>query len=175
MEEENEQVTVKQVAIKWGLILGIISIVLFLTIYFGGLMGESWAGWIGPIFTIAIIYLAHKEFKEMGNGYMSYGQGLGLGTLTATISGAISSIFVYVYIKFINQDYLVELIDITRAQMEEEDMGDDQVEMAMEMTEKFMTAEMMLVMGLVGAIFIGFIGSLIVSAITKNNDPSLEV
>ncbi len=175
MEEENEQATVKQVAIKWGLILGITSIVLFLSIYFGGLMGESWTGWFGPIISIIVMYLAHKEFKDQGNGFMSYGQGLGLGTLMSAISGVISSIFSYIYIKFINPEYLVELLDISRAQMEDSGQGEDQVEVAMEMTEKFMTAEITAGIGLLGAIFIGFIIALIVSAITKNNDPSLEV
>lgn len=175
MEEENEQVTVKQVAIKWGLILGIISIVLFLTMYFGGVIGESWAGWIGPVFAAIIMYLAHKEFKEQGNGFMSYGQGLGLGTLMVTISSLVSSTFTYIYVKFINTDYLQEIQDTMMAKFEEDGMSDDQIEATMGMMEKMSTPEMTLVFGLVGGVFIGFIVALIVSAITKNNDPSLEV
>ncbi len=175
MEEKNEQVTVMQVAVKWGLILGIISIVLFLAIYFGGLLGASWPSWIGAIFSAAIIFLAHKEFKDLGDGYMSYGKGLGIGTLTSAISGAVSSIFSYVYIKFINTDYTTELLDITRFKLEDEGQGDEQIDMAMEMMEKFMSPEIMFAMGLFMAIFFGFIISLIVSAVTKNNDPSLEV
>lgn len=175
MEEENEKVTVKEVAIKWGLILGIISIVLFLAIYFAGLMGESWPSWVSGLVMAAIIYLAHKEFKDQGDGYMSYGKGLGLGTLVSLVSGAISSIFTYVYIKFINVDYVTELLDITRFKMEDEGQSDDQIDMAMGFVEKMMTPEIMFGVGLVAAVFFGFIISLIVSAITKNNDPSLEV
>lgn len=175
MEEQNEKVTVKQVAIKWGLILGIISVVLFLTIYFGGLTGNSWAGWIGPIFTIVIMYLAHKEFKEQGDGYMNYGQGLGLGTLVATVSSAISSIFVYIYIKFINTEYTQEIQDIMRSKFEDDGMSDDQIDTAMGFMEKLSSPEISLIVGILGGIFIGFIIALIVSAITKNNDPSLEV
>ncbi len=175
MEDQNEQVTVMQVAIKWGLILGIVSIVLFLAFYFGGLMGDSWTGWINPIFIAIIMYLAHKEFKDQGNGFMSYGQGLGLGTLMSAVSGAVSSVFTYIYIKFINADYLVELLDMTREKMEEQGQGEDQIDTAMGMMEKFMSAEITAGMSLLGAIFIGFIIALVVSAITKNNDPSLEV
>ena len=175
MEEENEQVSVKDVAVKWGLILGIISIVLFLAIYFGGLLGASWPSWIGAVISAGIIYMAHKEFKELGDGYMSYGKGLGIGTFTSAISSAVSSIFTYVYVKFINTDYTTELLDITRYAMEDEGQGEDQIEMAMGMMEKFMSPEAMLGMGLVAGIFFGFIISLIVAAITKNNDPSLEL
>lgn len=175
MEEQNEKITVKQVAIKWGLIEGIISIVLFLAIYFGGMMGESWPGWIGALIGAGIIFMAHKEFKELGDGYMSYGKGLAIGTLTALISGVVSSIFTYVYVKFINVDYLTEYLDITRAKMEDQGQGDDQIDAAMGIVEKMMTPEIMFGMGLIAAVFFGFIISLIVSAITKNNDPSLEV
>ena len=175
MEEENEQISVKDVAVKWGLILGIISIVLFLAIYFGGLMGESWPSWISAVISAGIIYMAHKEFKEQGDGYMSYGKGLGIGTFTSAISAAVSSIFAYVYMKYINTDYTTELVDITRYQMENQGQSDEQIEMAMGMVEKFMTPEAMLGMGLVAGIFFGFIISLIISAISKNSDPSLEL
>ncbi len=77
--------------------------------------------------------------------------------------------------KFINLDYITEFLDITRFKMEEGGQGEDQIDMAMEMTEKFMTPEIMFGMGLFMAVLFGFIISLIVSAITKNNDPSLEV
>ena len=175
MEEQTEQITVKQVAIKWGLMLGIISIVLFLGIYFGGLLGESWPSWISALFSATIIFLAQKEFKDQGDGYMSYGQGLGIGTLTAVISSGVSSVFAYVYMKFINLDYTTELIDITRYGMEDQGQSDEQIEVAMGFVEKMMTPEIMFGMGLFMGIFFGFIISLIVSAITKNNNPSLEL
>ena len=175
MEEQNEQVTIKQVAIKWGLMLGIISIVLFLALYFGGFSGESWTSWLGAVFTITLIYLAHKEYKDQGDGYMSYSQGLGLGTLTAGISGTVSSIFSYVYTKFINLDYLTEMMDMARVKMEDQGQSDDQIEVAMGFVEKMMTPEITLGIGFIGAIFFGFIIALIVSAFTKNNNPSLEI
>lgn len=175
MEEENEQITVKQVALKWGLVSGIISIVLFLAIYFGGLLGESWPNWIGAVVTAGIIYMAHKEFKELGDGYMSYGKGLSIGTFTSAISAGVSSIFAYIYMKFINLDYTTEIIDITRMGMEDDGQGEDQIEVAMGFVEKMMTPEIMFGMGLFMGILFGFIISLVVSAITKNNDPSLEV
>ncbi len=143
--------------------------------YFAGVIGESWAGWIGPVFSAVIIYLAHKEFKDQGNGFMSYGKGLGLGTLVSVVSSAIYSTFTYIYVKFINTEYLQEIQDTMMAKFEEEGMNDDQIEAAMGMMEKMSTPEMSLIFGLLGGIFIGFIVSLIVSAITKNNDPSLEV
>ena len=112
MEEQNESVSVKQVAIKWGLISGILSIVVFLVVYFAGMMGNSWIGLVSAVITVVLMVLAHKEFKESGNGYMSYGQGLGLGTLMVTIGSVISALFSYIYIKFINTGYIQEVLDM---------------------------------------------------------------
>jgi len=175
MEEQNESVSVKQVSFKWGLISAIISIVLFLVIYFGGLSGESWIVLVSIAITVVIMYLAHKEFKESGNGYMSYSQGLGIGTLMSVIGGAIYVVFVYVYTKFINTGYTQEMIDLQRMKMEDQGLSDVQIDTAMGYVEKFTSPEMTVVMGLVGAVLFGFIIALIVSAITKKNDPSLEV
>ena len=175
MEEENEQVSVKDIVVKWGLILGIISIVLFLGIYFAGLLAESWPAWVSAVVSAAIIYLAHKEFKEQGDGYMSYGKGLGIGTLVSVVSSIISAVFSYVYMKFINADYTTEMLDIQRYKMEDQGQSEEQIEMAMGMVEKFMSPKGMLGMGLFMGILFGFIISLIVSAITKKNNPALEL
>lgn len=175
MEEQNESVSVKQVAIKWGLISGIVSIVLFLAIYYAGMIGNTWVSVVGGVITIVLMVLAHKEFKELGNGFMSYSQGLGLGTLMVVISSAVSSLFTYVYVKFINLGYTQELLDLQRMNMEDQGLSDDQIDAAMGMTEKFMTPEIMFAMGIIVGILIGFILALIVSAITKKNDPSLEI
>ncbi|MCB0496731.1 MAG: DUF4199 domain-containing protein [Cyclobacteriaceae bacterium] len=175
MEEQNESVSVKQVAIKWGLISGILSIVVFLVVYFAGMMGNSWIGLVSAVITVVLMVLAHKEFKESGNGYMSYGQGLGLGTLMVTIGSVISALFSYIYIKFINTGYIQEVLDMSRAKMEDQGQSDAQIDAAMGYVEKFTTPEMTLIMGLVFGILFGFIIALIVSAITKKNDPALEL
>ncbi|MEO1098405.1 MAG: DUF4199 domain-containing protein, partial [Bacteroidota bacterium] len=59
--------------------------------------------------------------------------------------------------------------------MEESGMGDDQIEQAMEISSFFMSPEFTLIIGIFGGVLIGFILSLIISAFTKNNDPSLEI
>lgn len=175
MEEQNEQLSVSQVAIKWGLILGIVSIVIFLITYFAGLMGNSFIGWLGPIATGVAMYLAHKEFKESGDGFLSYGKGLGIGTYVAAVSAVISSVFTFIYIKFINTDYLMEFQDMMRAQFEEKGMADEQIDAALDMMSKFQSPEIMLGGGILGGIAIGFVIALIMAAVSKKVDPSLEL
>lgn len=174
MEENLEAPTVKSLAMKWGLIMGLISIGFFLIIALGGFQGNSAMQWIGLIPTIVVIYLAHKEFKDGGDGYMSYGQGLGMGTLISLISSIISTAFFFIYVKFIDGTYIDAIKDAQLTQFQEQGMSDSEIEAAMSMSEGFMTPGVMAVFAIVFAVFAGFVVSLIVSAITKNSNPELD-
>jgi hypothetical protein len=175
MEENLEMPTVKSVAMKWGPILGLISIAIFLITALGEMQGNKIMNWIGLIPTIAIIYMAHKEYKDNGDGYMSYSQGLGLGTLIALISSLISTVFFYVYVKFVDTTYIEIIKDLQLAEMQQNGMGDAEIEQAMSIASGFMTPEVMSVFAIVIGVFFAFLLSLIISAITKNSNPELDV
>ncbi|QSE95907.1 DUF4199 domain-containing protein [Fulvivirga lutea] len=175
METNESTISVKSVSIKWGLILGIISIALFLTIAIAQLQGNSAIQWFGYIPAILLIFLAHKEFKEQGDGFMSYGQGLGIGTLIVAISSAISSVFAYVYIKFIDPTYMDIVKELQVEEMMNSGMSDAEIEQALEFSQGFMTPGFIMIMAFLVSVFFGFLISLVVSAITKNNNPALEV
>lgn len=174
-ERGADRVSVKQVATKWGLILGIISIALFLITVFAGLAGNKAMQWVGYIPTIIIIVLAHKEYKNSGDGFMSYGQGLGIGTLVALIGSLISTVFFYIYVKFVDSGFIDIIKEQQIAEMEKNGMSDEQIEQAMSFTETFMSPELLSVFAILGSVFFGFILSLIISAFTKNSNPELDV
>lgn len=175
MENEIQAPTVKSLGMKWGVILGVVSLVFFLVTTLAGLQGESGIQWLGYIPVIIVMYLAHKEFKDSGDGYMSYGQGLGLGTLMVAISSIISVSFAYVYIKFIDTTYMDVIKDKQVEELMKSGLSDAEIERTIEMSQSFMTPEFILIIGLLFSVFIGFLISLIVSAITKNSNPAMEV
>ena len=161
---------------QYGVIVGIIMIIYGTLLQVSGLALEYQSlSYINYIFLAVVIYLAHKKFKEDGDGFMSYGQGLGIGFWISLIGGVISMVFSYIYMSFIDSTIMEQAMDKARYDMEEKGMSDAQIDQAMSITEKFMTPEMIFVMGIVGMLIFGFILSLIVSAITKKTDPQLEV
>ncbi|WP_343030474.1 DUF4199 domain-containing protein, partial [Fulvivirga aurantia] len=89
--------------------LGVISIVIFILGVLTELSTESWWSWVGLIPTIALIVMAHNQFKSEGDGFMSYGQGLKIGMLVVLISSIISTVFFYVYIKFIDDTFIAAI------------------------------------------------------------------
>lgn len=168
-----EKLTTKQVGMKYGIYLALISIIYSLILQIAGLAANQALGYVGFIFTIIALVMGHNEFKK-SNEFMSYGQGLGISMIIISISAVLSSIFSYVYIKFVD-DSILETIRIkAEEQMMNQGLSDAQIEGAMEMQAKFSTPEMIMVFGLLGAIFFGFIIALIVTAITKKTDPELQ-
>ena len=172
-----DKVTVSQIAIKYGIIIGLVFIVYGMILEFMGLDLETqqYFGYLNYALLVVTIVLAHKAFKEGGDGYMSMGQGLGMGTLISLIGGALSGVFSYIYIKFIDDSMLTKIKDLQIEKMEEQGLDDAQIEQAMEIAGKFMSAEMIPVWAILGMLFIGFILSLIVSIFTKKANPTLEV
>lgn len=167
-----ENVSIKSVGIKYGLILAIISIVVFIvkvatdTPEFGGI-------WLEIVILVGGITLAHMEFKRKNSGLMSYGTGLGLGTIVAATAAVISSLFTYIYVKFINVDYIEKTQQMQIEAMEREGMSDEQIDMALEIS-KYITPEILAVIAILSTVFFGFILSLIISAFTKNDNPELS-
>ena len=172
-----DKVTVSQIGIKYGIIMGLIFIVLGMIFQFLDLDMETLqiVGNTNYVVLIIGIVLAHKAFKEGGDGYLSMGQGLGIGTLISLIGGALSGVFSYIYIKFIDDSMLTKIKDFQIEKMEDQGMDDATIEKSMEMIGKFMSAEMIPVWSVLGMLFIGFILSLIVSLFTKKANPTLEI
>lgn len=169
-----EKVSKNSVALKYGVIGGLIGIIWFVVIDFAGFAGNQAIGSIGILFTIAVMYFSHKEYLKEGDGYMSYGDGLALGTLQNLYSGIISGVFTYIYVSFINPSFLDTIKEKQIVALEEKGMSDAEIEQAMKIAENFSGPVAMLVYAIIGGVFIGFIVALIVSAFTKNSRPEFE-
>jgi hypothetical protein len=168
------QPSVWAVGTKGGLYTGLVLIIFSLITFILGVR-DQWIGTIVQIVSFLIgIYLTHKAFKDQGNGYMSYGQGLGLGTILSLVSGALVGAFSAIYLAFIDDTILREQMEEARFQLEEQGMSDQQIDQAMSYSEMFTSPIGIFLMTIVAYIFYGFIISLIVSAFTKNTDPTVE-
>ena len=172
--EENETTTGK-ISMKYGLISGLIGIAFFVVLNLTGQGMNQSLSYVGYLILAAIIYLAHKAYKDEGDGFMNYGQGLGIGTLLTLISSILTSIFFFIYVSFINKSYIQQVLDVTRQKMEDDGTPDGQIDQAMEITEKMLTPVIMPIIGLVATVFFGFIISLVVSAITQKKRPEAEL
>jgi hypothetical protein len=167
--------TIRSVGVRYGIILSAISIVFFLVLTFAGVDQTQGAGrWVGLIFYLIVIYLAHKNYKEGGDGFMTYGQGMTITLWIGIVCSAIYSLFFYIYIKFIDSTFVEAIKTKAIEDMEAKGMAQDQIDQSMEIAGKFMTPEAMLLFGLIGGIIMIIICGLIVSAFTQNKNPQAD-
>lgn len=163
------------IALRYGIIAGIISIIYSLILNITDLAFTNKSlSWISFIILVAAIVLAMREFKRQNSGYMSYGQGLGIGTLVSVVSSILGGIFTYIYVKFVDTGYIEKMRSMQIADMEAREMNDEQIDQAMSMSEKMMTPEMIVVFAIIGGLVFGFILSLIIAAIMKKTRPEFE-
>lgn len=173
MEDSND-ITIKDVALKYGLFNAVAAILFFVILDVMGMSGNQSLSWLGLVITAVVIFLGQKEYKTNGDGYMNYGEGLGIGTLLALISSIISSVFVWVYVSYINTNFIDNIRQSTMMKLEEQGMSDTEIDRVMEMSDKFSGPTAMLIFGILGGVFFGFLISLVISAIVKTTRPEFE-
>ena len=168
------QTTTTRTALKWGVIIGIIFIVYNVIIWVSGQIGNQTLTYFAYPVLAAGIYFAMKEFRGENQGFMSYGQGLGLGTMKGAIIGVLFGLFTLVYMKFIDTSLPNQMMKIAEKNMEKQGIPDEQIEQGMEMTKMLMTPSAFCVISVLTYTFLGFVFSLIIAAILKKNKPVFQ-
>lgn len=167
MEENIENVTTRSVGIRYGLFSALAGIILFLI---PAMIGQNsfkgvWS-WVGIAVSIVLFVLAHKYFKDEGDGFMSLGQGVGIGFWMSLISVIVGGLFTYVYISFIDSAPFDLMLDQSIADMEKAGQSAETIEIAKEWTKKLFWP-LYFVFGILGGIFFAFI----ISIFTKKTNP----
>ena len=165
------QTTTTRTALKFGLITGVAYIIYTTILYVTGQVANTYLGWLGLVISITGMVFAMKEFREDNGGFMSYSQGLGIGTMLSAISGFVAATYGYIYNEFIDTTLRQQILDKARTDMENKGMDDTQIDQALEMAQKFSSPGISFAFGIIGAIILGFLISLVVSAIMKKEKP----
>jgi hypothetical protein len=165
-------VTPRSTGVRFGLIGAVLSIVYFLILSVAGLAGSKgvWS-WIGYLITAAVIFFAHKYYKENADGFMSYSQGIGIAAWIGLVSAVISSIFMYIYIKFVDTTFVETIKQTQLDAMQQKGMSDQQIDQTMKIASMFMTPEAIFLFALIGGIAATIIIGLIVTIFTQKKNP----
>lgn len=174
MENAYNKPSTAGIALKWGAIAGLVSIIFSTILYVTGQSNNKLVSSLGLIILIGGIVYAIKEFKSQTGGYMSYGEGLGLGSLVSAVSGLLSAAFSAFYIKFVDDSSIKMAMQQQRLEMEQKGMDDAQIDQAMSIAENFTGPGAIFLFGFIGIVIFGFILSLIISAIMKNDHKELN-
>ena len=160
--------TTRSTGIRYGVILGAISIIYFLIFSIFDLdMSQGVGRWGTSIVSLVIVFLAHKYYKDNGDGFMNYGEGVGIGFWVGLVSSVVYSVFTYIYVKFIDDGFITKIREKAIQDMQDKGQSDEQIDMAMKFVNMFTGAEAMLIMGIVFGVIILVIIGLIISIFTQ--------
>jgi len=166
MENKRSQV---KVAMNYGTLYGLAGIAVTLLFYFLGIDIQSKIPrLINVAVLVVFIYMGIKSYRDEDlSGFISYGKSLGTGTLISLFGGIISAIFTVIFFTYIAPEVAEQIINSSQEELAEKGMSEDQIEQAINMTRMFMSPVWLFLFSILGATFMGFVLSLIISIFTK--------
>jgi hypothetical protein len=167
-------------AVQYGVFFGVIMVLEFVILYIIGIDTITNPA-IGIVinllnfFVLPILFitLACNNFKKnINNGVISFSQCLKAGVTTAFIAALIYAIFTVIF-NLIFPEFTQQMLEKTRTMMTETNpnMSQEQLDMALSWSEKFSSPFIVVPFTLAFYSFVGFIYSLIIGAILKNDRP----
>ena len=171
----NQKVSIKKIALNYGVIWGLLSIVLSVIAYVTNnyIDRPMWLTITGLAIMVGIIVYGLKAFKSENEGFLSVSEALKVGLAISVIAGIIGTLYNLLFVTVIEPEFISQTLEFTREKMmtDNPDMTQDQMDMTMGITEKMMTPLVMSAMGIIFTLFLGFITSLIAGLIMKVNRP----
>jgi hypothetical protein len=169
---ETNKPTTGKFGLMYGTIAAIIGIVFTFMLIAGDLLYDPSPvkSIVQALIFIGVVVLAIYNFKKSNGGYLSLGQALGIGSITALVAAIISILFTYLLTTMIVPDFWEQTAEITRATMIESNpsLSSSDVENALTMQSKF--SWIMYPAILVLNLIVGFFTALITGLILKKTE-----
>jgi hypothetical protein len=162
------------VSLKYGIVSAAIGIVIFIAraIIDGNPFGKNWMFTVVSIaIGVVVIVLAHREFKNNGDGFMSFGQGFKIGFMVTLISFIVSGIFTFIYTSVIDTTLMDTFYLSQREEMERAGtMNDQAIDTAIEWTQKLFWPFF-----LIGGLFSSALMGVVVPIFTQKRNPEPSI
>jgi len=137
---ENQAPSPGKFAMNYGLVLGLILILISVVMYVTGMQleGEQWPMYVYyAIFPIVIIY-AISQYKKSNANLLSLGQALKVGVLIAIISAILFAVYGLIFNYIIDPEFQGLAMEAMRDKLlENPNMTEEIVDQQMAMIEKF--------------------------------------
>lgn len=169
MEQPN--ITPGKFSMNYGLMLGLIMIVINVLMYVTGmtLEGKQWPQFLYYLIFPVTIFYAVNQFKKKNGNVLSLGQAIKTGLIIAIISAIVYAVYSLIFHYVIDPDFVGKVMEVTREKMmENSDMSEEQVNQSMAFAEKFMNPFLGVTFWIALSAIFGLIYSLIAGLIMKN-------
>lgn len=160
---------------KWGLIYGVSGLILVLITSMLDLATKGFAVqallWFVTVgLALAIYFLLTGEYKKENKGLISFGKAFSLILVAALIGGVIRALGFYLYIKFIDVDYMARVVEAQQIASERMGLSQPDPSQMPEFLKFFQTEEFMLISTFFSVMLGALILGLIVAAIVQKKE-----
>ncbi|MCA0132214.1 DUF4199 domain-containing protein [Winogradskyella alexanderae] len=168
---EHQKPSIKPIAYTYGLYLALLSIAGLVILY---VLNEE-RNWIlsgiSIILTIYIYYYGINLFKKQNANVLSLKDALKVGMGMAAIGGIVAALYAALHYGVIAPEFMEGIREKAMDDMlsQNPNMEGEQLEMGTKMVNMFTSTFFLSTMFLVSSLFFGFIISLIIGAILKND------
>lgn len=180
LDTPTPQKTLMNRATTAGLYIALASAIFGLIFYVTGWdidsMTNSGLNWFKNLAMIAITYyfihIAVRQHRQVDRGgYLTVGNGIGLGTLAGVVAGVVGAVWAYVFFTFIAPEMMDTIKEISLQQMQEQGQSAEQAEKAMEMMSFFFSPTFFTMMVIFMSVVFGFLCGLVSGLILKKDKP----
>jgi len=121
------------------------------------------------IMYVVLIVFGLRAFKIANGGFLTLGEALKTGIAIALVGSILSLIYTYIFMTYIEPDFMSQMMELQRQKMLDANpnLSDEKLEAMTAMGKKFSSPAVILTVGLIWSIFLGFIISLIAGLIMK--------
>src|SRR5690625_1032123 len=177
--ERNIKKEYQKLALIFGLIYGLMGVVLSVTLYMMDrhLDQPAWAHILKIIIGASIVFYAIFQYRKKLNGFINVEQAIKLGVAVSLIAGIVEATSNYIYLSQIEKPEAKEKMLVeTKKQFEEQypDSSEEKIEEGVGTTKKFMEPVTRGAFGTMWMVFIGLIYSLIAGLILQRHKPSMQ-
>jgi hypothetical protein len=168
-----------KIYLVYGVINAIAAALLNLILYLTGFQTDKlstgqYLGYIGIVIFFVVLFLGMRDAREAKpDKAITYGGALGAAVMIALFSGLFGAIYTYIHFSFINPDYPQYIADLTRQKLEAKGLPQAQIDGAIKMSSLFMKPVLMAIFGIIGSVFMGRIGGLILAIFVKREPAPL--
>ena len=167
--------SMKSTIINFGLLLGGISVVFQLMLYFLDMhyKNDSTAGIVSLVIMIGVLLYAFIYIKKSNEGFLSLGEALKIGMGVALVSALVGVVYTQILMNFLDPDTLKKSLELNmeNLRIQNPEMPQDALDTARSMQEKMSSPLILTAIQIIFALFLGFIVSLIGGLIVKKSRP----
>ncbi|PKV50495.1 uncharacterized protein DUF4199 [Aquimarina sp. MAR_2010_214] len=158
------QIPTAKFSSNYGIILGIILILIHVLMYVSGMLleGKQWPMYLYYLIFPVFIFSTIHSYKKKNNSFLSLGQAIKIGISIAALSGLVYAVYNGIFNFFIEPDFIDQMMEVTREKMmENPNMTEEQIEMSINWAKKLGGPIIGGAFFILLSVFFGFIYSLI--------------